>query len=114
MSPWKTRARWAKGTYMRLKSKDDLREYLVTKEDVDAHRSGKAGAQKMSQRGLADRVGVDPSFINHLTSGRRSTCTPYIAERIAEVLGVPVKVLFLPTAPSNARRIPASQMARAA
>lgn len=114
MSPWKTRARWAKGTYMQLISKEALREFLVTQEDMDAHKKGKPVQPKMTQRGLADRIGVDPSFINHLTSGRRATCTPYIAERIAEVLGVPIKVLFLPQEPSKARRIPVSQMARAA
>lgn len=114
MSPWKTRARWAKGTYMQLISAEALREFLVTKEDIVANKKGRPVPQKMTQIGLAERIGVHPSFINHLTSGRRTSCTPFIAERIAEVLGIPVRVLFVPQSPSEARRIPASQMARAA
>ena len=114
MALWTTRPRWEKGTYMKLVSKESLREFLITKEDIEAHKKGKPIPHKMTQSGLAERIGVHPSFINHLTSGRRTTCTPFIAERIAEVLDIPVKVLFLPQAPAKTRRIPASQMVRAA
>ncbi|WP_235717078.1 helix-turn-helix domain-containing protein [Mycolicibacterium goodii] len=48
----------------------------------------------MSGRRLARCAGVHPSFINHLLSGRRNSCTPQTADRIAEALGVPTVVLF--------------------
>ncbi|WP_220093943.1 helix-turn-helix transcriptional regulator [Arthrobacter sp. AQ5-05] len=114
MAPWNKKPRWTKGTYMRLISKENFREFLITQDDIEAHKKGQPMPHKMTQRGLADRIGVHPSFINHLTSGRRTTCEPATAERIAEVLNVPLKLIFLPTAPSKKRQIPLSQMARAA
>ncbi|WP_229705409.1 helix-turn-helix domain-containing protein [Williamsia phyllosphaerae] len=48
----------------------------------------------MSGRQLARFVDVHPSFINHLTAGRSSSCTPKVADRIASALGVPTDVLF--------------------
>lgn len=104
MSPWRTKARWPKGTYMRLVSKEALRAFLITQKDIEAHRAGTPIPHKMTQRGLADRVGVHPSFINHLTSGRRRCLEPETATRIAEVLNVPVEVLFVPVAPSAKRQ----------
>lgn len=92
----KTRRTWPKGTYMKV-SKDRLRVYLLDQDDMKniyAGREDKVDAGKMSQRLLAEKAGVDPSFINHLTSGRRNSCTPERAERIAEALGVPVRALF--------------------
>lgn len=50
----------------------------------------------MSMGTLARYAGCSKGFISHLTSGRRSTCTPQLAERIAEALNVPVTVLFMP------------------
>ena len=94
MVPWSNRRRWAKGTYMKLQSAERLRSFLVTREDIAAYKAGRPIGNKMTQRGLADRVGVTGGFINHLTSGRKSACTPEVAERIAEVLGVPLEVLF--------------------
>lgn len=105
MSPWKQRKRYAKGSYMRLKSVDLLRAFVVTREDIDAYRSGKPIEQKMSQRNLAEKAKVHPSFINHLTSGRKKSCEPQTAESIAEALGVPLAVLFLPEAPTDKRNI---------
>lgn len=104
MSPWRTKARWPKGTYMRLVSKEALCAYLITHKDIDAYKKGTPLPHKMTQRGLADRVGVHPSFINHLTSGRRRCLLPETAKRISEVLGAPVEVLFEPVIPSDKRQ----------
>lgn len=39
-----------------------------------------------------------------MTSGRQRTCLEPTARRIAEVLGVPVEVVFDPVVPNNTRR----------
>lgn len=80
---------------MLIKSKENLR--------------GKLASKKISQRKLAECIGVHPSFINHLTSGRQTKCTPFVAERIAAVLEIPVGELFSAQEPSKTRRTPASQ-----
>lgn len=77
--------RWPKGTWMRLVSKERLLSFVGTEP-----------GKKMSQRKLARYAGVHPSFINHLTSGRRKSCEPRTAELIAEALEVPLDVLFVP------------------
>lgn len=77
------RKRWPKGTWMRLASKDRLRAFV-----------GPEAGKKMSARTLARYAGVHPSFIDHLTSGRRRSCEPATAQRIAEALGVPLDILF--------------------
>ncbi len=56
----------------------------------------------MAQRGmgmgtLARYVGCSKGFISHLLSGRRGTCTPLLADRIAEALSVPLSILFVPS-----------------
>ncbi len=43
--------------------------------------------QGMSYRRLARYAGCSPSFISHLTAGRKTTCTPKLAKRIVEGLG---------------------------
>lgn len=43
---------------------------------------------------LAEAVGVHRSFISHLVSARSPGCLPERAGRIAEVLDVPVELLF--------------------
>lgn len=104
---YKTRKRRKKGTYMKLTSATRLRTFVLTKEDIDLVHAGKArqvASRKISQRELAERVGVHPSFINHLTAGRSTTCTPAAADRIAEVLDVDVSVLFDETIPSNTKQ----------
>lgn len=75
---------------MRLLSAERLRAFVGTEPD-----------KKMSQRKLARYVDVDPSFINHLTSGRRRSCRPVTAVRIAEALDVPLAILFAPSLSSN-------------
>lgn len=50
---------------------------------------------------LARYAGCSKSFISHLLSGRRASCTPELATRIAEALDVPVEILFdLRTSPT--------------
>lgn len=90
---------------MKLTSADRLRTFVLTKTDIDLVNTGKGhlvSKRKISQRELAERVGVHPSFINHLTAGRSTTCKPEVAERIAEVLDVDVSVLFDECVPSGA------------
>lgn len=80
--------RWPKGTWMRLQSTERLRAFVGPEDD-----------KKLSQRQLARYAGVHTSFINHLTSGRRNSCTPLVATRIAEAVGVPLEILFVPEPP---------------
>lgn len=77
--------RWPRGTFMRLKSREVLKAFVGDHEEA-----------KMSQRKLARYAGKHPSFINHLTSGRRKSCEPRTAELIAEALGIPLEILFAP------------------
>lgn len=77
--------RWPRGTWMRLISAERLRAFVGPEPD-----------KKMSQRKLARYSDTHPSFINHLTSGRRKSCEPRTAELIAEALDVPLSVLFVP------------------
>lgn len=113
------RSTWPKGTYMRIK-REVLREYVLNRADMDLINAGKehkVNPRKISQGLLAEKVGVHPSFINHLTAGRRSSCNPDVAEKIAEALEVPLMVLFVPessTAGSNAGASRAAGMQLAA
>ncbi|MFJ4284047.1 helix-turn-helix domain-containing protein [Paenarthrobacter nicotinovorans] len=65
---------------MRLKSAETLRALM--------------NQDHLSLGVLADFVGCSKGFISHLLAGRRTSCTPLLAERIARVLRVPVSVLF--------------------
>lgn len=63
----------------------------------------------MNQRGmslgrLARYAGCSKSFISHLLSGRRRTCTPQLADRIAEALEVPLELLFVVNVSTTAIR----------
>lgn len=77
MAPQK---RWPKGTWMKLRSADTLRA-LMEQDDFSLGR-------------LARYADCSKGFISHLLAGRRSSCTPELASRIAEALGVPLTVLF--------------------
>lgn len=44
---------------------------------------------------LARYAGCSKSFISHLASGRKTSCTPLLAENIAEALEVPLSLLFV-------------------
>ncbi|WP_100466041.1 helix-turn-helix domain-containing protein [Mycobacteroides abscessus] len=68
---------------MRLRSAQLLRAFIGPEPD-----------KKLSARQLARTAAVHPSFINHLTSGRTASCTPRVADRISDALGVPTDVLF--------------------
>lgn len=71
-------------------------------------------AKKMSARRLARCAGVHPSFIDHLLSGRRVSCEPATAERIAEALGIPWSVLFVSNEPTASRSAAKRQTGRVA
>lgn len=49
----------------------------------------------VSVRDLAGKVGVSHGTIGWLTSGKRSTCKPEVARRIAKALDCPVESLFV-------------------
>lgn len=94
------RSRWPKGTWMKLASTDTLRALMAQRG--------------LSYETLARYAGCSKSFISHLTSGRKRTCTPQLADRIAEALAVPTTVLFVPlgsaasgTSIRSGERIPA-------
>jgi transcriptional regulator with XRE-family HTH domain len=57
----------------------------------------------LSYRDIADGADCSYSFIGHLVAGRRN-CSPELADRIAEVVGVPTGVLFAADAPSGGGR----------
>jgi transcriptional regulator with XRE-family HTH domain len=50
----------------------------------------------LNQSRLAEAAGCSRSFISGLCSGQRKSCTDELASRIAEVVQVPVDVLFAP------------------
>lgn len=64
--------RWPPGTWMRLRSGGALREQM--------DRQGKSLAD------VARYAGVSRGFISHLTAGREKTCSPKVAQRIADLL----------------------------
>ena len=56
----------------------------------------------MAQRGyslarLARYAGCSKGFISHLLAERKNTCTPTLAQLIAEALDVPLEILFVPS-----------------
>jgi transcriptional regulator with XRE-family HTH domain len=79
--------RWPRGTWMRLQSPDTLRALMAQRH--------------FSMERLARYAGCSKSFISHLTSGRKTTCSPELAERIAEALEVPLALLFVPSRSSS-------------
>jgi transcriptional regulator with XRE-family HTH domain len=68
---------------MKLRSAELLRAFVGPEE-----------SKKLSARRLSRTVGVSAGFINHLTAGRKNSCLPETADRIAQALGVPTDVLF--------------------
>lgn len=107
MSPFRTKRRWQKGTYMQL-AKERFRTFVYTKEDMDAYKSGRPiDPRKVTQRSLARRADVSQTMISLLASGGRTGCTPETAERIAEALGVDVTVLFDPKEATSTIKIAA-------
>lgn len=76
------RKRWPKGTWMRLRSGALLRELMNTKG--------------LSNADIALHARCGRTWISALVNERRTSCTPQVAERIAERLEVPLTVLFDP------------------
>lgn len=72
--------RYPKGTWMKLRSIEILVAFMRQKD--------------FSLGRLARYAGCSRSMISHLTSGRRSSCSPELADRIAEALDVPREALF--------------------
>ena len=82
---------------MRLSSAQRLKTFIYTQDDLNAYRQGSPiDSRKVTQRSLARRADVSQAFISQLASGKKNSCKPETAERIAEVLGVDVTVLFDP------------------
>lgn len=76
------RKRWPKGTWMKLHNGKILR--------------GLMDAKHLSNADLAKHAGVSRTFISALVNERRTSCTPRVAECIAERLEVPLVVVFDP------------------
>lgn len=57
---------------------------------------GLMDAKRLSNADVAASAGVGRTFISALVHERRTSCTPRVAERIAERLEVPLEVLFVP------------------
>lgn len=81
--------RWPKGTWMKLQSKEILRAYIAKRE--------------VSHATLARWAGCSPGFISQLASPTqpKNSCSPELAERIAEALSVPLIAIFVPNGPSG-------------
>jgi transcriptional regulator with XRE-family HTH domain len=67
-------------TTVRVRDRETLRSFLLL--------------LGVSERGLATQAGVGHATVNHLLSGRRTTCSVSTARAIEAVLGVPPGVFF--------------------
>lgn len=95
------RKRWPKGTWMKLRSKEILDAFMANKG--------------FSNGRLAQYAGCSRAFIGHLRTGLKTSCTPKLAEAIAEALDVPLVALFEPkTSAVSGQNNRSSQMAGAA
>ena len=65
---------------------------------VAAHR-----AAGQSQRAIARQAGFHVSFLTHLMSGRKTTCSTATGTRLADALKVDVSLLFTTPPPNNSR-----------
>lgn len=72
--------RYPKGTWMKIRSKDILIAFMEDKN--------------FSTQRLATYAGCSKSMVGHLRSGHKTSCTPRLAQRIAEALDVPLVALF--------------------
>lgn len=86
---------------MKLRSNEILRAYVKERG--------------FSVQRLATYAGCSKAFIGFLLTGDKTSCTPELADRIANALGAPVEGLFEPRTSAssgrndkrNRRRIPA-------
>lgn len=74
------RKHYPRGTWMKLRSKEILIAFMDDKG--------------FSVTRLAQYANCSRSFIGHLRSGHKTSCTPQLADRIAEALAVPRVALF--------------------
>lgn len=72
--------RYPKGTWMKLRSREILIAFMKEKH--------------FSTKRLATYAVCSKSFIGHLRSGYKTSCSPELADRISEALGVPRIALF--------------------
>lgn len=85
---------------MRITSADTLRALMAQRQ--------------FSLDRMARYAGCSKGFISHLLAGRKSTCTPELALRIAEALEVPLDLLFVPSASATSGRDDKSKRTAAA
>lgn len=83
------RRRRAKGRWMRVRDHELLARYMADRD--------------MSQARLGRYAECSRQFIHQLTSGAKNTCTPAVAKRIEEALGVLEGTLFMPGDSSETR-----------
>jgi len=94
------RRKRAKGSWMQLRDLEVLLNYM---EDKD-----------MSQARLGRHAECSRQFIHKLCSGKVRTCTPAVAQRIEEALGVLPKTLFMDKKSCTTRLEVANQKTTAA
>lgn len=82
--------RWPKGTWMKLTNGKILR--------------GLMDQRQVSNEDVARAAGCGRTFISALVNGRRNSCKPATADRIARYLQVPLEVLFVPSASTTSGR----------
>lgn len=75
------RHRWPKGTWMKLTNGKILRGFM--------------DQRGVSNNDVALAAGVGRTFISALVNGRKTSCTPQVAQRIERFLSVPPGVLFV-------------------
>lgn len=81
-TPIRRRRRWAVGTYMELRSKELLVEFMRSHDNMTCVE-------------LARAAGVSKQFISRLRRGHDKTMKPETAERIARGLKIPLAALFV-------------------
>lgn len=84
------RYHWPKGTWMQLTSGKILR--------------GLMDSRGVSNADVAMAADCGRTWISALVNGRRTSCSPKVAERIAVYLQVPLEVLFVPRASAASGR----------
>lgn len=68
--------------WVKLVSAQALRQYMEFRQETN--------------RSLAAKAGVGPGIVGHLRSGKRTTCSPRVAQAIEEALACPPGFLFVP------------------
>jgi transcriptional regulator with XRE-family HTH domain len=76
----------------------------MTLRDAEALR-GYLRLMSMSERRLARRAGVGHATVNHLLSGRRTTCSARTAQAIESALECPAGLFFAPTRSPASERV---------